>query len=115
MQLRSREWRIFLEDMLAGCKDVQSFTRNKTIEDLIGDKALNYAVLHALQIIGEAANNIPDEIQTQMPDIDWRGVIGVRHVIVHGYTAINYTTVWDIVQHRVPELEITLETLLNAT
>ena len=115
MQLRSREWRVYVEDMLTGCQDVQDFTRNKSFEDLVRDKGLNYSTLHALQIIGEAANNIPDDIQAQMPHIDWRGIVGVRNVIAHGYAVINYTTIWDIIHHQIPELERQLTDVLKAT
>ncbi|CAN5588512.1 hypothetical protein BH24CHL1_BH24CHL1_03760 [soil metagenome] len=101
--MKSPKWRVYLEEMLNGCQDVQLFTNGKTLEDLIQDKGFNYSVLHALQLIGEAARNVPDDIQEQMPDVDWRGIAGVRNVTVHGYASINNTTIWDIVQHQVPD------------
>jgi uncharacterized protein with HEPN domain len=56
-------------------------------------------------IIGEAANKIPEEIQEKFNEIDWRGIIGMRNIIVHGYFKINPDIIWETVQTKIPELK----------
>ena len=53
-------------------------------------------------MLGEAANNISREFASKNPDIDWKGLSGVRHKIVHDYADVDYDTIWDILQNDVP-------------
>lgn len=74
-----------------------------------------YATLHTLQIIGEAAGRVPEDVQKQMPAVPWSDIIGLRHVVVHGYAFIDNMAIWDVVQRDVPELERELKAFLAAT
>ena len=113
--MKSLEWRVYLEDMHTGCQDVQDFTSELTMAELVANKAMLYATLHALQIIGEAAGRVPDNVRDQMPEVPWKDIVGLRHVVVHGYAFIDNMAIWNIVQHDVPILKYELETFLNAT
>ena len=59
-------------------------------------------ILFNLKVLGEAANNITREFAAKNPDVDWKGLAGVRHKIVHDYAAIDYDTIWDILQNDIP-------------
>ena len=111
--LKSREWRLYLDDMLDGCQAVRTFTSDMTsIEEFTNNRMAYDATLRNLQNIGEAAMHVPDDKRLLLPSIDWRGIIVVRHVLVHGYAVINDTTIWEIIQHRIPDLEAQLGTFL---
>jgi uncharacterized protein with HEPN domain len=69
--------------------------------------------LRHLQIIGEAARRLPEEIRNLAPDIPWQKMIGMRNILVHGYFAIDLDVVWDAVQRDVPELKPKIEALLK--
>jgi uncharacterized protein with HEPN domain len=69
--------------------------------------------LRHLQIIGEAARNLPDEVRAMAPDIPWYEIIGMRNILVHGYFAIELDIVWDAVQQDVPLLKPAVEELLK--
>ncbi|MBR4259561.1 MAG: DUF86 domain-containing protein [Kiritimatiellae bacterium] len=60
-------------------------------------------ILFNLMVLGEAANNITREFAAKNPDIDWKGLSGVRHKIVHDYADIDYDTIWDILQNDIPD------------
>ncbi len=71
------------------------------------------AILRNLEIIGEAAKNIPPEIRSKYPEVDWRGMAGLRDVMAHTYYALQDETLWSIVQNRVPELYTSAERILE--
>ena len=59
------------------------------------------AVVRNLEIIGEAAKNLKDEVRSSMPDIEWRKIIGLRNRIIHGYFGIDREIIWRIVHEDV--------------
>jgi len=71
---------------------------------------LNYdATLWNVQLFGEAAKNIPEEIRGKMPEIPWRELIGMRNRLAHGYFGINNATLWHVVAVEVPRLHQSLQ------
>ena len=69
--------------------------------------------LRHLQIIGEAARHVPDEVRGMAPDIPWNKIIGMRNILVHGYFTIDLDIVWDAVQQDVPLLNPAVVALLK--
>ena len=63
-------------------------------------------VVRCIEIIGEAANHISDEIQTANPDIPWPSIIGMRNNLIHGYNEVDYSFVWITAKHDLPQLKI---------
>ncbi len=77
------------------------------------DELLQVWFLRHLQIIGEAARRLPEEIRNLAPDIPWHKIIGMRNILVHGYFAIDLDVVWDTVQRDVPLLKPAVEAMLK--
>lgn len=69
-------------------------------------------VVHHLQIIGEAARALPEDLRRQAADISWSQIIGMRHILVHGYFHVDVGIVWDAVEHDLPPLRRAVERLL---
>ncbi|NNM70063.1 MAG: DUF86 domain-containing protein, partial [Gallionella sp.] len=66
---------------------------------------LNYdATVRNLELIGEAATNIPDEVRQKYQQIPWRMVVATRNKLIHGYLGIDNDTLWSIIQDDVPVL-----------
>lgn len=78
------------------------------------DELLQTWFLRHLQIIGEAAKALPEEIRALAPDIPWPKMIGMRNVLVHGYFEIDTDIVWDAASRDVPALKPAVERLLQA-
>jgi uncharacterized protein with HEPN domain len=70
-----------------------------------GDERTVDAVVRNLEVIGEAAKNIPIEIRSALPDIEWQRIAGLRDVLIHAYFGVDLDIVWDVVQTKVPLLE----------
>ena len=100
----SRDYRLYLEDILEACKRVQVYTHGFTIEQFVTNNLVYDAVLRNIEIIGEAAKHIPNDIQHQYPQIDWRRIAGMRDIVAHHYFSIHDEIVWDVVSNKIPSL-----------
>jgi uncharacterized protein with HEPN domain len=100
----SRSWELFLRDMLEAARKVIRFTADRRLEAFIADEMAYDATLRNLEILGEAAKSIPEEVRQRYPDVDWRGLAGLRDVLAHAYFALDHSTLWKIVQFDIPRV-----------
>jgi uncharacterized protein with HEPN domain len=70
-------------------------------------------VIHHLQIIGEAANGLPERFRVSHPEVPWDQIIGTRHVLVHGYFEIDLDIVWAVIEKDLPPLKRAIEAILQ--
>jgi len=64
-------------------------------------------------VIGEAVKHIPDDMRDKLPEIDRRKIAGLREIIAHAYFSLKLSVIWDIVQHKLSDLGISVKTLLQ--
>jgi uncharacterized protein with HEPN domain len=92
-----REWRLYVEDMVAFCEKALQYTQSLDRASFPAD-ALRYdATLRNLELIGEAATHIPDDVRAQAPTVPWRMVVALRNRLIHGHLGIDDDTLWSIV------------------
>lgn len=77
------------------------------------DPMIRDAVLHNLQIIGEAVKNLSESLRTNHPSVPWRRIAGLRDVLVHQYFGVSATLVWQIVEANLPKLKREVDDLLS--
>lgn len=94
----------YLLDMLLAPRKVVDFSRNSDRMRFREDEVLQNAVMRLIQVIGEAARMISQEVKDAHPAIPWRGIIGMRHRLVHEYFRIDVDRVWDVIQEDLPHL-----------
>jgi uncharacterized protein with HEPN domain len=109
----SRDLRLYLTDILSSIQKIQDYTAGMNYDDLIEDNKTFDAVVHNLQIIGEAAKQIPDEIRRKYPETAWRKIAGLRDIIAHAYFMVNPKIVWDIIATKIEPLYKTVELILE--
>lgn len=71
----------------------------------LGDETLKRAFVRSLEIIGEAAKQIPDDLRKKYPHIEWRAMAGIRDRLIHDYFGVDYDIVWDVIISKVPVLQ----------
>jgi uncharacterized protein with HEPN domain len=76
------------------------------------DELIQSWIVRHLQIIGEAARALPQDVLDRMPGVPWSDIIGMRHVLVHDYFVIDTDIVWDVVESDLAELTRNVERLL---
>lgn len=80
------------------------FVEGRDRADLDGDQMLTFALLYALQTVGEAANNVSQEARNQLPQIPWAAIIGMRHRLMHAYADIDHDILWTTATDAAPKL-----------
>ena len=111
----ARDWHPYVQDMIAFSQKVLSYTEGLDQEAFIADERTYDATLRNLELIGEAATHIPNEVREAHPRIQWRDIIGTRNRVAHGYLGIDDDVVWDIIQTDIPNLLSALRELLDTT
>ena len=108
----SPDWRLYLDDMLEACRKVERYTTGMTFDAFRCDERTYDAVVRNLEIIGEAAKHVPDDLRCQVPGVDWRKVAAFRDVLAHAYHGIDDDVLWDVVREKVPSLATQLAEFL---
>ena len=93
-----REWRFYLDDMIAFAEKVLSYTDGFDQSEFESSTKTYDATLRNLELIGEAATRIPQEVRDGAPQIPWRQIIATRNRLIHAYLGIDNDTLWSIIQ-----------------
>lgn len=111
--MSEREIKNLLEDIYDAVTKIISYTNGMSYDDFMEDEKTIDAVVRNFEIIGEAANRVPDDFKTEHQEIEWHRIIGFRNRIIHEYFGIDYEILWKIKQENVPELAEFMEQILN--
>ncbi len=96
---------IFIEHILDNINKIKSFSKNMTKDELFKDEERQYAIVRAIEIIGEAAKNISKDLTKKYPNIEWKEIIGTRDKIIHHYFGVDLEIVWNIIEKDIPDLK----------
>lgn len=94
---KTRSTKYFLEDIIESVQKVQNYA-SKGKSSFFKDEILQDAIIRRLEIIGEASNQLPEEIIESYPEIPWRQIIGFRNIAIHEYFRINILLVWSLIE-----------------
>lgn len=103
----------FLEDILDAISKVEDFVTGMTFEEFVDDDKTAFAVVRALEIIGEASARIPREIRDVHSGVPWREMIGIRNKLAHGYFGVDLRIVWNTVMDDLPNLAPVITVILE--
>jgi uncharacterized protein with HEPN domain len=105
---------ICLQDMRDHAKEAVALIHERSRADLNTDRVLSLALVRLLEIVGEAANRLPHDVQDRHPDIPWAEIIGLRNRLIHGYGAIDLDIVYRIITDDLPPLIAALDEAIRA-
>ncbi len=100
--MSKREPKLLISDILDSAHKIFDYTAGQSFDDFQRDGKTVDAVIRNFEIIGEAANRLPEEFKDSFPDIDWHRIRGFRNRIVHDYFGIDYSIVWTIKETFLP-------------
>jgi uncharacterized protein with HEPN domain len=100
-----RSDKVYLGDILDSIARIHAYMQGVTYSQLADDQLLQDAVIHRLELIGEASRQISDTFRGAHPQVPWQRVIGMRNRIAHEYFGVDLDRVWDAVAIDIQELE----------
>ena len=103
---------IRLRHMLDYAREAVTLARGKSRADLDADRVLNLALVHLVEIVGEAASRVSKDVQGQYPQIPWPQVVSMRNRLVHGYDFLDFDILWQTITEDLPELIAILEKIV---
>jgi uncharacterized protein with HEPN domain len=102
-----------LQHILDAAIEIQQYIQSATREDLNRDRKLVHSLVRLFEIIGEAANQVSEELRDNVPEIPWPVLIGMRNRLIHAYFSINLDVVWSTSTEDVPSLITEMKRLLG--
>jgi len=112
---QGRQWHFYLGDMIEFAGKVIDYTDGFDQAGFVASGLAYDATLRNLELIGEAATHIPDDVRAANPAVPWRMLIATRNRLIHGYLGIDDDTLWSIIKDDVPALVSLLASLKSRT
>lgn len=107
-----RDWKFRVEDIDEALDRIFEYVQGLDYDGWRSDRKTIDAVIRNLEIIGEAAANVPESIQAQFADIPWFKMKGMRNILIHEYFGLDDEVLWKTVQEDLPFLKKKLQALL---
>jgi uncharacterized protein with HEPN domain len=110
---RPRSVRLRILDMLDAIARIRSYTNGLDALTFSGKQMVVDAVIRNFGVLGEAARHVPEHLHSYYSDAPWHMVIGIRNRVIHDYSGVDPTILWDTMQHDLPALETALRRMLQ--
>jgi len=109
-----RDPRVLLRHMLDFAREACEMAADHAREDLDTQRQLSLSLTRLVEIVGEAAGQVPRASQEQYPQVPWVDVVGMRHRLIHSYILVDHDILWAVIQRNLPRLISDLEEVLAA-
>ena len=104
---------LFLKDIINAINKILNYTEKMTKEEFKNDDLTIDAVLRNIEIIGEAANNLSEEIYKENKNVPWGRMIGLRNIVIHEYFGVDLNIICQIITVNLPKAKLKIEEIIN--
>jgi len=109
----TREYKDYAMDMIAAIEKIEEFTSGMTLEAFEKDTKTVFAVIRALEVIGEAAKKIPLSVRNKYNQVPWLQITGMRDKLIHEYFGVNVKVIWNTIKEDIPPLKPVIKQILE--
>jgi uncharacterized protein with HEPN domain len=110
----TRNLHLYHQDIPDSIRKIHEYTNGRSLKEFEADSQMQDAVIHRLEIIGEAVKHIPLDERRKHPDIPWRNIAGMRDVLVHEYFGVNVIRFWTILDKDLFALQTAVQSLSSS-
>lgn len=110
---KNRDYLLYLQDMLTSMERIEMYIGDKGFSDFENDSLLIDAIVRNFEVIGEAANHVPEEIKENYHEMPWDKMYGLRNLIAHEYFGIDHQLLWQIAKNNLPENKSLLKEIIR--
>ncbi len=97
--------KIRLQHILDAIIEIEHFIKGVDFDDFSSNSMLFSACIRQLEIVGEAANRLSDNLIASNTDVEWRKITGLRNMLIHEYFGLDDKLIWNIIQKNMPDLK----------
>jgi uncharacterized protein with HEPN domain len=111
--MKKRDYTDYVEDIVTAIADIEQFVKGMEFKEFSKDKKTVFAVVRAIEIIGEAARQIPEPLKNNHTEVPWKEMMGIRNKIAHEYFGVDVEVIWNTVKENIPELKPLISKMLR--
>ena len=100
--------------ILEAIEEIQTYTSSADLKTFLANSMMRFACVKQIEIIGEAANSITPETRSTFSELEWKQIIGMRHILVHEYFGVDFDLIWQVIITDLPELKGKVKAILDA-
>jgi uncharacterized protein with HEPN domain len=108
-----RDYFDYLQDIVDAANKAEHFVKGQDFESFVANDEKVFAVIRALEIIGEAAKQVPDDVRARYPDVPWREMAGLRDVLIHQYFGVQLNRIWTTLHEDLPRVRDSVQRILS--
>jgi uncharacterized protein with HEPN domain len=98
--------------ILEAIEEIQNYTASTDLDTFLGNSMMRFACVKQIEIIGEAANSITTETKLTFTELEWKQIIGMRHILVHEYFGVDFDLIWQVIINDLPQLKEKVKTII---
>nr|WP_294789841.1 DUF86 domain-containing protein [uncultured Mucilaginibacter sp.] len=100
--------------ILEAIEEIQTYTESTDLNAFLGNSMMRFACVKQIEIIGETANSITTETRSTFTELEWRQIIGMRHILVHEYFGVDFDLIWQVIIDDLPQLKDKVKTIIDS-